>query len=210
MKQIYDAVLFDFDGVILDTMGIKTEAFKTMFASYGTKVVDKVIEYHVKNGGISRQRKFKYFYENLLMRELTDTELNELCKTFSGLVLQKTLDAPWIGGAQDFLESNYEDNDFYIISGIPQNELDYITKRRNMQHYFISILGSSRTKVENIKMVLASNYYDHTKILYMGDTLGDWVDAQEAGIEFIGVGTTIKFPDGIKTIKDFKRGLDAI
>ena len=210
MKLPYDAILFDFDGVILDTMGIKTEAFKTMFSSYGTKVVNKVIEYHIKNGGISRQKKFKYFYENFLMRPLSDEELNELCSTFSDLVLQKTLDAPWIAGVQDFLESNYKDNDFFIISGIPQDELDFIVSKRGLKKYFKEVQGSPKSKVDSIKDIVSRYYYRPPQTLYIGDSLSDWVDAQLAGINFLGLTSEPKFPNGTKTIKDFTGELDAL
>jgi len=210
MKLPYDALLFDFDGVILDTMGIKTEAFKTMFASYGTKVVNKVIDYHVKNGGLSRQKKFKYFYENFIIQPLSKDELNALCSIFSDLVLQKTLDAPWILGVREFLESHYKDNDFYIISGIPQEELDFIVSKRGLKKYFKEVRGSPKSKVDIIKDVISSNYYQPPQILYIGDALSDWEDAQVAGINFIGLTSKPKFPDGVKTIKDFTKGLDAV
>jgi len=210
MKINYDAILFDFDGVILDTMGIKTEAFRLMFAPYGLKVVKKVIEYHLKNGGISRQKKFKYFYENYLMDELSDEQLNELCNIFSTLVLDKVLSAPWIPGAKEFLDANYQDNTFFLISGIPQEELDFIVDKRGLRKYFKAVLGSPKSKVENIRDVIKKNYYQPSKTIYIADTLGDMRDSQEAGIDFLGLTTTPKFPEGVRTIKDFKRGLDAV
>lgn len=210
MKLPYEAVLFDFDGVIIDSMGIKTEAFRQMFAPYGNKIVNKVIEYHLKNGGISRQKKFKHFYKNYISEDLSNDDLNELCNIFSTLVLDKVLEAPWIPGAKEFLDAHYNENTFYLISGIPQEELDFIVDKRDLRKYFKLVLGSPKSKVENIKDVIGRNYYNHTKLLYIGDSISDWSESQDVGINFLGLTTTPKFPAGIKTINDFKRGLDAI
>ena len=61
------AIIFDFDGVILDSVDVKTKAFKQMYSIYGDDVMRKVVDYHLLNGGISRYKKFKYFHENFLM-----------------------------------------------------------------------------------------------------------------------------------------------
>ena len=55
-------IIFDFDGVVLDSVPVKTEAFIKLFQSYEKQHVDKLIEYHLKNGGKSRYLKIKYFY----------------------------------------------------------------------------------------------------------------------------------------------------
>ena len=51
---------FDFDGVIVDSVNIKTEAFAEIYKPYGQKIVDRVINHHISNGGMSRFKKFKY------------------------------------------------------------------------------------------------------------------------------------------------------
>jgi HAD superfamily hydrolase (TIGR01549 family) len=210
MKLPYDAIIFDFDGVLADSMDIKTQAFKTMFSPYGVKVVEKVLKHHLKFGGLSRFEKFKYYYENFLMQSLSQKEMDELSKVFTEFVLQKSIDAPWIAGAKEFLEANYKDNNFYLLSGTPQKELELLVEKRNMQKYFKGIYGTPPEKPATMRTIISRYYYDPSKSIYIGDTLGDWVDAQEAGIKFIGFGETTKFPVEIKTIKDFTKGLDAV
>lgn len=210
MKLPYDAIIFDFDGVLAESMDIKTQAFKTMFAPYGTKVVEKVIEHHLKFGGLSRFEKFKHYYENFIGLPLSEEDMDELSKVFTELVLQKSIDAPWIAGAKEFLESNYKDNNFFILSGTPQKELELLIEKRNMRKYFKGVYGTPPEKPKSIKSIVERNYYTHTKVLYIGDTLGDLGDAQEAGIEFIGLTTKTIFPDGINTVKDFTKGLNGI
>ena len=83
----WDAVFFDFDGVILDSVNVKTKAFAAMFQSYGPEIENAVVRYHLENGGVDRYEKFKYFYENFLDKHLTQNEMEKLSKQFSQLVV---------------------------------------------------------------------------------------------------------------------------
>ena len=62
MKRVF----FDFDGVILDSVDVKTKAFGKMFEAYGSDVQKEVVQYHLENCGVSRFEKFRYYYENIL------------------------------------------------------------------------------------------------------------------------------------------------
>ena len=60
------AIIFDFDGVILDSMGIKSEASAKIYEPYGDEIVKKVMEHHEANGEMSRYKKFEYYHKNFL------------------------------------------------------------------------------------------------------------------------------------------------
>ena len=49
-----EAIIFDFDGVILESADIKTNAFRTLFEKESPELINKIISYHFKNMGISR------------------------------------------------------------------------------------------------------------------------------------------------------------
>jgi HAD superfamily hydrolase (TIGR01549 family) len=144
------------------------------------------------------------------MQPLSQKEMDELSRLFTLFVLQKSIDSPWIAGAKEFLEANYKDNDFYIISGTPQKELELLIEKRNMEKYFKGIYGTPPEKPKTMKEIISRNYYQPSKTLYIGDTLGDLGDAQLAGIKFLGLTTKSIFPEEIKTIKDFTKGLNGI
>ena len=57
--------IFDFDGVLVDSVELKTIAFVHLYEEYGSHIVDLVIAFHCKNGGMSRFEKFKYFHNNI-------------------------------------------------------------------------------------------------------------------------------------------------
>ncbi len=59
------AIIFDLDGVILESADIKTKAFLKLFEAF-PKHVDVILDYHVKNMGISRYVKLRHIYNNML------------------------------------------------------------------------------------------------------------------------------------------------
>ena len=57
----YQNLIFDCDGVILNSNKIKTNAFFAVALPYGQTAAQALVDYHLQNGGISRYRKFEYF-----------------------------------------------------------------------------------------------------------------------------------------------------
>ena len=62
----YKSIVFDCDGVILNTNKIKTEGFRVSTKNYKNEYVELLVKYHLLNGGISRFRKFEYFLDEIL------------------------------------------------------------------------------------------------------------------------------------------------
>ena len=141
MKLNYDAIIFDLDGVLLNTVKMKTQVFASMFEKYGPEVVQKINEYNKKYGGKSRSEKFRYYYTHILHKTLTNDILDDLCLEYSSRTLKPSIDAPWIKGAKEFLEKHYKQNNFYVVSAVEDNDLKLIIKKRNMNKYFKDIYG---------------------------------------------------------------------
>jgi len=202
----FQAILFDFDGVLAESMNVKTEAFEQLFKPYGNKVTKKVIKHHIENGGISRYKKIKYYYSNFLNKEISDDKLEEIAKQFSDIVVNKVILSDWVKGAKDFLEKYYIKIDLYVISGTPQKEMELIIKKRDMDKYFKGIYGTPDTKPIIAKRIIKQNNYDQKKVIYVGDCLSDYHDSIEADIPFLGRATDKNnsiFPEEVDIISDF-------
>ena len=52
----YNSLIFDCDGVILNSNEIKTSCFRKILKRYNQDAVEDFIDYHKKNGGISRYK----------------------------------------------------------------------------------------------------------------------------------------------------------
>ena len=79
-------ILFDFDGVILDSMPIRDYGFKKIFKDFDDNLVNKLLEYHNQNGGLSRYVKIKYFYNKLLKQEILEEKIINYADIFSKIM----------------------------------------------------------------------------------------------------------------------------
>ncbi len=180
------AIIFDFDGVLVESVDVKTRAFARMFEGEGEEVVRGVTDYHLMNGGVSRVRKFKYYYEEILKRSLSEEKLAGLCDTFSRLVIDEVINSPYVIGAQEFLDEFYSKLDFYVASGTPEGELREIVSSREMDIYFKGVYGSPAQKGDIARMVLRQNGYHTKEVVFIGDSITDLEGAQDSGVRFIG------------------------
>ena len=60
------AIIFDFDGVICESVEAKTEAFRKVFLDY-PEHLDEIIAYHMTQGGVSRYIKFEYIFREICL-----------------------------------------------------------------------------------------------------------------------------------------------
>ena len=179
------AIIFDFDGVIAESVNVKTEAFAEIYKPYGDDVVRKVVEHHLANGGVSRFEKFKIYHNNYLGKSISDDEIQKLAKEFSNLVLTKVVESPYVKGAYEFISGNYKKYDLFISSGTPQNEIREIAKRRNIAKYFKGIFGSPLLKSEHTKKIMKKKNYKNDEVVFIGDAPSDSEAAIDNDIFFI-------------------------
>lgn len=202
----FQAILFDFDGVLCECMDVKNQAFAQLYEPYGQEVVKKVVKHHVENGGISRYVKIKLYHKEFLKKELSEYEVEEIAQQFSDLVVKKVIKSDWVKGAKEFIEKYYKSIDMFVISGTPEEELKKIVKNRDMEKYFLGVFGSPIRKPQHAKNIISKHGYDQNSVLYIGDSLSDMKDAQTANIVFLGripPGEEFCFPEDIPRIRNF-------
>ena len=185
-------LIFDFDGVLADSVEVKTEAFAALYQPYGSEVVDKVIEHHRNNGGMSRFEKFKVYHNKYLGRSITDAEISLLSEKFSSIVVSKVVEAMEIPGASFILEKYCKGSKICVVnSATPTAEIKTIIKKRALAKYFNDIYGSPKSKVDNLLMIKNSVCNDIGKALFIGDSLADYKAANSVGMDFLGIGNII-------------------
>ena len=182
----FDAIAFDFDGVILDTEVIKTEGFQIIYPELGTEEKEFIASYHLSHLGVSRFTKFEIFEKHFFDRELTPERKEELSNRFTEFTFKRVVDAPFIPGLHEFLQKNTNHIKF-IASGSWQKELIEIIKKREINSYFDEIGGSPRSKVEIINEMMQKHQLQPNKVIMLGDAMADYNAAQETEIAFLGV-----------------------
>jgi len=177
--------IFDFDGVILDSLDCKTDAFYQMYLQYGEDIANKVKQYHIFNGGVSRFQKFKIWHKEYLDIDLSDKEIQKLAEKFSELVFEKVINSDPIPGAIEFIKRYSKNFNFFIISGTPDNEIKKICSAIGISNNFKEILGSPKNKKEWC-VYLKTKYNDITSsnTIFLGDAISDYEAAKGSRFYF--------------------------
>ncbi len=200
-------IFFDFDGVIADSVDIKTRAFAKLFERYGEDVVKKVVEYHLSHGGVSRYDKFRYYYQNILSKKITDDEIDILDKKFSEIVFNEVLKAPLIEGVVDFLNFCLrQEKKMFVVSATPQKEIRKIVEGKGLSKYFQDVVGSPAKKDESVGYLIRKYGLKPERSLYFGDSAGDLKASQKYKIKFV----PINYFDGSKGFKDFREFMSSV
>jgi len=177
------AIVFDFDGVILESADLKTVAFVEMFAER-PEHQDAIRAHHLENLGISRYEKFRWIYANLFHEPLTEQRSAELGQQFSDLVFDKVLACPFVPGARQALDALHGTRPLYVASGTPHEELLRIIDHRGLGHLFDGVHGSPRPKASVLEEVAHTHGLPLDAILMVGDGESDHRAARKAGTRF--------------------------
>ena len=197
-------VFFDFDGVILNSMPIKTEAFGELFAHYGEEVRRQVVEYHVANGGVSRYEKFRYYYREILCEEVSEEHLSELGVRFTELTMDMILSADFIPGAEAVLADLKEKGiPAVVASGAPQSDLDQVIANRGLGDCFVEAHGSPKAKADTVREVCDRFGIEADRCVFVGDAMNDFNAALSLPMPFLGVESPdVRFPDGTLVVSE--------
>lgn len=201
---MFKLIVFDFDGVIIESTDIKTKAFRKLFSNY-PKYVDTIVAYHKNHAGVSRYEKFSYIYENIIKQPLGEDQMTELGRRFSALVVEEIKACPFVPGALEFLKNYSKKFKIFIASSTPEEELRYLVRERGLEGYFQRVYGAPSKKSEIVLQVMKEENVKKEEILFIGDSMADYVEAKKAGVPFVGRvtdQTNSPFPKEVKTIRD--------
>lgn len=180
-------ILWDFDGVILDSMAVRDWGFEEIFKNFSSDQVAQLVAYHRANGGLSRYVKIRYFYEEVLNKDISETKVIEYANKFSKLMKQElTNPKNLIMDSVSFIKANYNKYNFHIVSGSDQEELRFLCSELNIAEYFLSIHGSPTAKKQLVKTLMENNEYSKNKTCLIGDSINDYEAAEFNGIGFYG------------------------
>lgn len=208
----WHAIIFDFDGVVVESGKIKTQAFAELYRPYGEDIVAKVVQFHTQNGGMSRYRKFRHFQQHFLGKPpLTEAEERALDIHFSELVVEAVIAAEAVPGAMELIHQQTGKIPLFVASGTPEAELKVIVERRGLAPYFKEVRGAPALKPSIIAEILSAYALKPESVLMIGDAMADLEGAQANGTAFLGrvhPSDTNPFPKYVEIVPDL-RGLVA-
>ncbi len=177
-------LIWDFDGVIKDSVEIKGEVFKNLFADRDIDLQEKIIKHHNLNGGISRYEKLK-IYLNWTSQDSSENNVKKYASKFSELIINKVINSDYIYGVHKYLMTNYKKQDFYLVTATPQEEIITITKKLNIFNCFKEIFGYPNKKVDSFKSILQEITHDQKKLVVIGDSISEYKAAKKHHLKFI-------------------------
>lgn len=187
------ALVLDFDGVIIESNDIKSEAFRAVFARF-PEHLDTMMAFHYAHISDSRFVKFAHLTDELLGRRGDAVLQQELSVSFSRATLERLFACPLVPGAAAFLEEYAGRIPLYLASVTPAEDLEEILTRRALRRYFSGVYACPPwTKSEAIRDVMRQDSRAPSEVALIGDSPGDLRAARETGIEFIGRRSGIPF-----------------
>jgi phosphoglycolate phosphatase-like HAD superfamily hydrolase len=182
----YQAILWDFDGVIMNSNPVRDSGFSLVLKDFPEHQVEVLLKYHRKNGGLSRYVKFRYFFEQVRGEQVTDEIVLEYAQRFS-VEMMKHLTNPLllIEETVNYIRTNYINLPMFIVSGSDQNELRQICNETGINTYFKGIFGSPTPKKQLVRNIIELYNLIPSDSLLIGDSINDFEAAEVNGLHFM-------------------------
>src|SRR5215467_2801435 len=117
-------IIFDFDGVILDSANIKLRAYSAIYSGEDPKKLAALISHSQLHGGITRRTKFEYYEREFFGRNGDPASVEAL------------LACPFIEGAEQLLRRASGKVAMHVVSGTPDSELHQVIQERGLAQFF--------------------------------------------------------------------------
>ena len=182
------ALVFDCDGVILESTDIKSRAFFALAEPFGPEAQRRFLQYHEQQAGVSRFTKFAWLYTTIAGREISAGESEDLGRRFAKMCREAVLAAPFVPGFQALLDSFCGRVPLFVASGTPHQELVEIMEARGIAGKFAGIYGTPPAKAALLQRLIADHSLDPATTVMIGDGETDYEAARQAGTLFFGRG----------------------
>lgn len=177
-------VFWDFDGVIKESVAVKSAAFYDLFLPFGQDVATRVKEHHLANGGMSRFKKVPLYLSWAGVGGEDDTA-EAFCKRFAAIVEDGVVASEWVPGVREFLSGYNEERLFVLVTATPQGEIESIVRRLEIESCFNRTYGAPTSKSAAIRRTLLETGIEAASAVMIGDSREDMNAAEECGIGFL-------------------------
>jgi phosphoglycolate phosphatase len=185
-------LILDFDGVVIESNAVKTQAFQHVFARF-PKHAEAMMAFHHGHVSLSRFAKFEHLLA-LMGRADDGVLMADIAADFSRRVIEGMMAVPLVTGAETFLHKVTPQLPVYLASVTPAEELTGILVQRDLAHWFRDVYGCPPwTKPEAIRDVLTRERVKPDNVLLIGDSAGDQRAAEITGVDFLARDSGLSF-----------------
>jgi len=193
----YKSIVFDCDGVVLDSNLVKTEAYFRTAKSLGATdaQAQALVDYHVRLGGISRYHKFDWYLRDVLHQPATQEAVQMLLDEFARELEVVLMECAVADGLPELRASSTAN--WMILSGGDQQEIRTLFAKRDLAKYFDGGLFGSPDNKDTVLAREKENGNLQFPALFIGDSKYDFEAATRAGLDFV-------FLSGWTEVKDWQ------
>jgi beta-phosphoglucomutase len=178
-------LILDFDGVIVESIPLKTVAFQKIFSFAPPEHLDEIIAFHLENGGMSRYDKFRHIYANILHEPLTPEQEERLADEYVRLIFDAMLTVPYVQGAEDLLRTAPGAPALHRLRDPGGRD----ARDRPPPGPHKVLRPDLRLAEDEGRVYQGDPRRDrrvaHPKALFVGDAPNDWQAACETGVRFV-------------------------
>jgi len=206
MLDKYKHILWDFDGVIIDSDKARVQGFQTVLDSFPTDQVEELLRFHNQNGGLSRYVKFRHFFEQIRKEDVSEERILQLANDFSEIMRVTLTDKSLlIQDSVRYIEKSYQRVPMHIVSGSDGQELRFLCRELGIDALFQSIEGSPVAKTRLVANLIESGQVHANQTCLIGDAGNDFEAATANGIDFFGYNNPSLQSMGCGYIASFER-----
>jgi HAD superfamily hydrolase (TIGR01549 family) len=201
MSGAIRCVVFDFDGVLVDSNGVKRRAYYNVFNRDGVsdEVISRCLAHHADG---DRRDVITAIVSACGARESAEPLVERYLAAYG---TQCDVEIPQCAeqrGASSVLASLASSRALYVNSATPAEDLRRYIAQRGWEPYFRRVLGRPWSKTENFNFIRAAEQIEGDAMLFIGDHESDGVAARAAGCHFVGVSSdTSDFGAGVALLR---------
>lgn len=182
-------IVFDFDGVIVDSNALKYDAFFKLFPEAAAREAVKAVM-----AAIGDKTRFKILEQIFRRLGKPEREIQTLVDShaarYNEIVQQEILKRGLMPGAAEALKDLSSRYALYINSSTPEFALKQALKNLNLDKFLKGSYGrasSENSKESNLKKIIAEERAGSEAVLMVGDSDIDYEAAENCGVRFIGI-----------------------
>jgi len=201
-----DLIIFDMDGVLVDTSNSYRAAIQEVYEKFSGKTLTKERIQQAKNqGGLNNDWDLTFY---LLEKDGITVDFDKIIADYQDLYWNKYINNEKLLLSPQIMAKLAQKYDLAIFTGRPKPEAEFVLKKWNIENYFCPIItmddmprGKHKPSPWGVFEILRIT--NPKKVYYLGDTVDDMFAARQANVTGIGV-----LPPQDKS-EELKRGLKA-
>jgi phosphoglycolate phosphatase-like HAD superfamily hydrolase len=180
-------IFLDFDGVIMDSMTLKLDAYCVALAEYGF-AREEVRRAQLLYAGLSRSRALPLMIEAMGGAPMTEEAQARALQIFAEEDIRLRPQMTLLPGVLDFLKQAAARNaPLAVVTGTPQEVIDGTVDHFDIRKYFREVHGYPPAKAAHLQGLLDRHGLRADEAIYVGDAILDYRAAKETHIPFVGI-----------------------